>query len=255
MTEDHIFPKGISTPQQRQVIEILKTIAPNRKERPHSRLFQNGLTKRTLCGTCNNSILGSFLDPALIDICSQISRDLRNIHFLMTPTVKATEIQLNKVARAVAGHFIAADDTPQWRHPMIKALRRYILRLESPFPPEYRFQMWLYPFKQQAVLKDLFHTVFGSGYEPFGISAYKTYPLAFSFSREIKNPAYKLEGIVDLSLHLKGAIDRKSSINIWAKLIVDPNWPYAPHKNGAILASDNGSVKTNPYMNKRKYPY
>lgn len=255
MTEDHIFPKGLSVPQQRQVVEVLKAIAPNRNGRPHSRLVQNGLKKSTLCGPCNNKLLGAFLDPALIDLYSQVALELRSVRFLMSPVVSAVDVQINKIARAVAGHYIASDDMPQWKHPMIKALRRYVLRLDLSFPEEYKFQMWLYPFKQQDLLKDLFHSAPGSGYEPFGISAYKTFPLAFSISDEIKNPVYQLAGVLDLTPHLYGSIERKCAVRLLAKLLVDPNWPYAPSRNGIILAGDNGSFKAVPYMNKKKYPY
>jgi hypothetical protein len=254
MTEDHIFPKSIAIPQQRQVTEILKHIK-NTNGKPHSRLFQNGLFKKTLCSDCNNRLLGSILDPALEDICRKISNQLRNVRFLMAPNILASDVQLNKISRAVAGHFLAASDTAQWRHPLSRSLRRYVMNFDLAFPEQYRFQLWLYPFKQQALLKDLYHTVFGSGYDPFGISAYKTFPLAFSFSDPVLNPAYKLDGILDVSSFLNGRLDRKANIQLRAGVTVDPNWPYAPHKNGVILSSDNGSVQTKPYMKIKPYPY
>lgn len=255
MTEDHIFPKAISTPGQRQAKEILKRIGPEKLGKTKSKLVQNGLTKSTLCGSCNNTLLGSSLDPALIHLCKEVSLQLRNAKFLMRPTIRVSDIELNKVARAVAGHFIANDDHPQHKHLLVKALRRYILDPEAQFPKEYKFQLWLYPFKEQAVMKDLYHAQLGTGLDPFGISAYKTYPLAFAFNDEIKNPNYHMSGSLDITDHLSGELKKTFTIHINTKPIVDRNWPYAPIQDGVILSATNESVTTTPYMNIKPYPY
>lgn len=255
MTRDHIFPQSIAMPVQRQINLILKQLKPAERGKRTTSIAQNGLQKRTLCGNCNNKVLGTTLDPALEYFCKETSIQLRNAMFLMNSVMHLKNIQLNKVARAVAGHFIAHDDQASHKHLVAKALRRYVLNPNECFPEEYRFHIWLYPFKEQAVLKDLFHAQLGTGYKPFCISAYKTYPLAFSFSDKVHNPAYEIEGTIDVTDHLNGKLDELFTIKLDARKIVDRNWPYAPVKNGAILTSENGSITTKPHMNIKPYPY
>lgn len=255
MTRDHIFPQSIAMPVQRQINFILKQVKPEEKSKRKTSVAQNGLQKRTLCGNCNNKVLGTILDPALEHLCKETSVQLRNSKFLMNFVMHLEKVQLNKVARAVAGHFIAHDDNPSHKHLLVKALRRYVLNPDQNFPEEYRFHIWLYPFKEQAVMKDLFHAQLGSGYEPFAISAYKTFPLAFAFSNKIHNPAYAIKGTLDITEYLSSDLDEYFKIQIDARSVVDRNWPFAPIKDGAILTSENGSITTKPYMNTKPYPY
>ncbi|EJM94754.1 hypothetical protein [Pseudomonas sp. GM67] len=255
MTRDHIFPQSIAMPMQRQISLILKQVKPEERGKRTTFLAQNGLQKRTLCGNCNNKVLGTILDPALEHLCKETSIRLRNSRFLMNSFMHLENIQLNKVARAVAGHFLAHDDAPTHKHLLVKALRRYVLNADQNFPENFRFHIWLYPFKEQAVMKDLFHSQLGSGYEPFAISAYKTFPLAFAFSNKIHNPAYAITGTLDITEHLSSNLDEHYRIKIDARTVVDRNWPYAPLKDGAILTSENGSIITKPHVNKKPYPY
>jgi len=255
MTNDHIFPRSIAVPGQRQINLILKHIDPSSKSKRNTALAQNGLKKRTLCASCNNTTLGANLDPALEHFCKETALQLRNAKFLMRQILHLKGIQLNKVARAVAGHFIANDDTPEYKHKLSKALRRYVFNSNAPFPENYRFQIWLYPFTEQAIMKDLYHAQFGSGHPPFGISAYKTYPLAFAFSDPTENPNYKLHGVLDVTDYLSKKPEHSFNIQLDTNAIVDKNWPYAPHKDGAILSAQNESVMTTPKMNIKPYPY
>lgn len=97
------------------------------------------------------------------------------------------------------------------------------------------------------MLKDLFHTVFGAGYEPMQISAFKTYPLAFAFSSVIHNPTFILQGVLDLTSYVSN--EKKAyNLTIPTRPLVDFNWPYAPHRNGAILTGNTGSLTTQPFI-------
>lgn len=255
MTADHVFPKSITPPGQRQVTQTLKTLKAHYKIRPKSRLVQNGVVRLTLCANCNNNILGQLLDPSLTRAYREATFQLRNVKFLMQPVITLENIELNKVARAVTAHFIANDEAPQARHRFIRKLRRYILTPEANFPEGYQFQLWLYPFREQAILKDLYHAQFGKSFSPFGISSYKTYPLAFSFGEKNQNPDFNIPGIIDLTSHLGTDIHKLYNLRIDTRITVDPNWPYAPLKDGAILTSENDSIATKPLMNVKKYPY
>ncbi|MGE8066181.1 hypothetical protein [Pseudomonas sp. NPDC089569] len=250
MTEDHLFPRGLVRPGQRRVTKILKRIDPNSRGHRTTFLAQNGVVKATLCADCNNRVLGSELDPALIDVYKTASAALEKGRYPMVEPFQLNGVNINRVARAVAGHLIALDDKARYRHRMIRHLRRFVLQESFGLHPELRFHMWLYPFSRQGMLSDLHHTEFGTSYETLWISAFKTYPLAFAFSTEVQNPNYRLRGVIDLTQGITLDTSALYSVRIQAKPIVNSNWPFAPHQNGAILTGDNGSVTTSLYQNK-----
>ncbi|WP_205579967.1 hypothetical protein, partial [Pseudomonas aeruginosa] len=110
--------------------------------------------------------------------------------------------------------------------------------------PDLRFHMWLYPFRRQGMLKDLNHVVFGAGYDPMWISAFKTYPLAFAFSTEMENPAFRLPGVMDLTPYVTTDVEGRFNIKLQTRPLVDINWPFAAHPNGGIFTGANNSLTT-----------
>lgn len=251
MTEDHLFPRGLALPGQRKVTRILHKVDPNFRGTRATFLAQNGVKKKTLCADCNNRVLGTELDPSLIELYKSVSSILDKGRFPILPAIEVKGINLNKVARAIAGHLIALDDKPQARHVMLRHLRRFVLNKQSGLESSLYFHMWLFPFNRQGMLRDLFHAEFGAGYDPLWISAFKTYPLSFAFSTEVTNPNYRLRGVLDLTGALKSGTDSLFSLRIPTRPIVDSNWPFAPYRDGAILTGDNGSVTTAPYKNEK----
>lgn len=254
MTEDHLFPQGLAMPGQRKVTKIQHKVDPNYRGHQGTFLAQNGIKKATLCADCNNRVLGTDLDPWLIEFYQAASEALRRGRFPVIEPLQLKGVNLNRVARAVAGHLLALDEIPRARHTMVRQLRRFVLRESSKLHPSLRFQMWLYPFTKQGILKDLHHTEFGTTqhYDPLWISAFKTYPLAFAFSSEIQNPSYRLNGVLDLTPWVTTDINGLFGMKIPTKPIVDVNWPFAPHPNGAILTGANDSMTTAPYRNQKR---
>lgn len=254
MTEDHLFPQGLVKPGQRKVTKILYKVDPNYRGHQGTFLAQNGIKKATLCADCNNRVLGTALDPWLIDFYRATSEALRRGRFPVIEPLKISGVNINRVARSVAGHILALDDVAQARPTMARQLRRFVLQEDTKLHPSLRFQMWLYPFNKQGILKDLNHAELGTTqeYDPLWISSFKTYPLAFAFSTEIQNPNYRLNGVMDLTQWVTTDVNGLFSINIPTKPIVNVNWPFIPHRNGIIMTGDNDSVTTAPYRNQKR---
>ncbi|WP_429541808.1 hypothetical protein [Pseudomonas frederiksbergensis] len=189
----------------------------------------------------------------MIDAYRSASAALEKGRFPVIEPIQLTGVNINKVARAVAGHLIALDDKAHHRHRMIRRLRRFVLQESAGLHPDLRFHMWLYPFSRQGMLSDLHHAEFGSPHDVLWISAFKTYPLAFAFSTEVQNPNYRLPGVIDLTQAVTTDPTARYTVRVATKPIVDSNWPFAPYRNGAILAGDNASVTTVPYQN-RSFP-
>ncbi|WP_223114714.1 hypothetical protein [Pseudomonas syringae] len=247
MTEDHVFPQGLVSSGQRQVKKILYKADPNYRGRQGTFLAQNGFKTSTLCADCNNRVLGADLDPSLITVYKAASVALHTGRFPVIGSLDLLGINLNKVSRAVAGHLLALDDMPQARHKMARYLRRFVLHEEVGLDQALRFHMWFYPSMRQGMLKDLNHFEFGTDHDPMWISAFKTYPLAFAFSTAVQNRSFQLAGMIDLTLYVKSGATGLFDIRIPTRPVVDFNWPFAPHPNGAILTGANDSITTLPY--------
>lgn len=247
MTEDHLFPRGLVAPGQRRVTEIMHKVDPRYRGRQGTFLAQNGVKKATLCGDCNNRVLGTELDPSLIEVYKAASKALAHAPFPVAARLDLYNININKVARAVAGHLLALDDSPQPRHTMTRQLRRFVLQEKAGLDPSLCFHIWLYPFNRQGMLKDLHHIEFGTPYEPMWISAFKTYPLTFAFSTVIDNPSFKFDGVIDLTPYVTTDVDRLYGIRMPTRPIVSAGWPFEVHPNGGIASGINNSLITVPF--------
>lgn len=252
MTEDHLFPRGLVSPGQRQVKKMLHKIDPNYRGRQGTALVQNGLKASTLCADCNNRVLGSDLDPSLIAIHKAASAALQRVRYPVTGTLDVFRINLNKAARAVAGHLLALDDKAWPRRPLERYLRRFVLQEGTGLHHSLRFHMWLYPYTRQGIFKDLHHVELDSTYDPLWVSAFKTYPLAFAFTTVIANPIYRLGGMLDLTEFVNSGPEAQFDMRIKTRPLVDSNWPFAPHRDGMIMAGENGSIVTAPFLKTKK---
>jgi hypothetical protein len=66
LTEDHTPPKGCYPPTAVELHSVVTRLNRDADGAGKPRLSQNGVKFRTLCGRCNNGLLGSDYDPPLI---------------------------------------------------------------------------------------------------------------------------------------------------------------------------------------------
>ncbi|WP_124369970.1 hypothetical protein [Pseudomonas sp. R2-7-07] len=256
MTEDHIFPQGMTPPGARIISNYLKESEKGRRKVPRStRLAQNGLKKKTLCSRCNNNLLGAKLDPSLIAFCNEIDVHVRNKYLLPNQYFNLEGVKLNKVIRAVVGHLLAYDDSPKVRSPFLKVLRRYFWGQIKVFPTGYDVLFWLYPNNEQAVFRDIFIVDWAKVESMLWVSAYKAYPVGFAICQNSGGYKYPVQGFINLSSVLNDNEDQGYKIRISLNGLVPLRWPEAPASNGAILSSGNPGVQVNPYVKRISYPY
>lgn len=256
MTEDHIFPQGITPPGSRIVSNYLKGSGKAQNKRARDTAFaQNGFKKKTLCSNCNNNLLGARLDPFLIDFCKEIDLHVRNKYMLPKQYFTIEGVVLNKVVKAVAGHLLAYDDSPRVKSPFLKVLRRYFLGRISSFPSSYDVLFWLYPFDEQAVFRDIFLVDWAKVESMLWVSAYKTYPVGFAICQNEGDYNYPVRGFINLAPVLSSTEDQVFKVRISLENLVPLRWPEAPSGNGGIMSSGNPGVQVNPYVKKVKYPY
>lgn len=255
MTEDHIFPQGITPPGQRIIKNILTKIDPHHKNRRNTKLAQNGLKVRTLCALCNNKLLGTRLDPELIEFCKQADLFLRNRNLLPNQSIRIDSIQLNKVSRAVIGHILAADEKPQARGKVSRIMRRYFFKENTTLPNSINLFLWAYPFKEQTILRDIFLVDFSRTESMMWTTAYKTYPISFAICQNDNNYHIPIKGLLDIAPHLTGRIDQTFSLRIPLNPAVPSIWPEAPTSNGAVFMGEGRRVLSTPYKNQKIFPY
>ena len=250
MTEDHIFSKGLTVPGQKIIKEIIGRVNEGKRSRG-TKIAQNGLAMRTLCDKCNNDLLGQKLDPYLIGLCKEVDLFLRNKHLLPSQFIDVRDVQLNKVVRAVAGHILASDDMPQARSKVSRILRRFFFEENGVLPNSINLFIWLYPFREQVILRDVFLVDFSRSQSIMWTSAYKTYPLGFAVCENINNFEVSVRGLLDIRPSLTGRINQSFQVRLPVRCMVPPLWPEAPSRNGAVMSGDSTSLSTKPYMNKK----
>lgn len=255
MTKDHLFPTGLLAPGTRIIRDFLQIATGKPQKKTKNSITQNGLKKANICGQCNNNLLGSQLDPSLIDLYDKAKFFTENLRFIIGKSIKLEKVYLKKVCRAVLAHIIAFDDEANYRAQYMKDIRRFIFRDDFKLPEEYSVYVWIYPYKTQSLTRNIVALQsFGTDAMLF-FSSYKTFPLGFLFGHESGGYKVPVPGMVEVSKAL--AADPEKQYNLWLPIgrIPPENWPEAPEKNGALATGGEPGVSTHPYVKKKAYPY
>jgi hypothetical protein len=168
LTWDHVPPKSaikVSPVQIRQVANLLQAAGADFVSNQYTsstdirtslRLSQNGLKFRTLCGRCNNTLLGGRYDVELARVSNEVARWLQrwvDLGLRWLPPI-VVSVQTHLLLRAVSGHLLAAQaDSPP--APFHDHLREYFLDESRPLPPALRLFWWLFPSNIQVVIPAL----------------------------------------------------------------------------------------------------
>lgn len=230
LTEDHTPPKGWARPKQvelRHVVDKLGMEGGNRKRATRS---QNGLKYRTLCGPCNNGLLGARYDPALIMFANEVARTLQTTAVLSS--LQWFSIQPQAVMRAVLGHMCAQGVGRYAKGPLTEAVRQYMLDENLPLPEGLSFYYWAYPFRHQVIIRDAVFTDF-SDHGPVMFWLLKAYPLAFMVTW---TPAPKLPFSVQTLDPLRAiGFAETASVPLRLDPLTPELWPEAPPDDFAVL--------------------
>lgn len=181
LTDDHIPPRGVTTPAMREVRTISQHLrlppAPGRPAQPST-------TFKTLCVDCNTRLLGREYDPSLRELCERVGVCLRSQTLgLVLPQAVTLTMRPQRVARAVTGHVLAAERRSRTEHdpvraPMPDAMRTYFLDPSAPLPQSLEVFFWAYPSTQHVIARGI--GLGKLGYEGSLVGdLLKFFPLAF----------------------------------------------------------------------------
>jgi len=113
---------------------------------------QNGVKFRTICATCNNSLLGVKYDPELENL-AKFTDALVSSDIMLPPSV-TTKSKINKLSRSIVGHILAAKDMYDNQVLTDKKLRKYFLDASSLPPRDMMLLFRIYPFASIVIQRD-----------------------------------------------------------------------------------------------------
>ncbi|MDZ8095833.1 MAG: hypothetical protein RMZ42_28425 [Nostoc sp. DedQUE05] len=182
LTRDHIPPQGCVKPTLVELRTLTQYISESSK---NPKVSQSGLNILSICGNCNNNLLGTEYDPELIEVCKKVAGVVRIQRELglSLPEKIPLSIKPQRLIRSVIGHILAGKLPITGKLPISAlfpdALRNYFLDQSSNIPDKLEIYYWVYPSNKQSVINSL---AIGSGLgEGFisGSSLLKFFPLAF----------------------------------------------------------------------------
>ena len=247
MTKDHVPPKGSVKITQMLSKRMVEAMGMEKAVRgPRDKIHQNGVTFPTLCGCCNNTLLGCKLDPEFnrftLAVCNVLGSSMH------LPDEIVISCDPSKIVRGFLGHMAAADTYDNSRL-IREELGEFVMTGEG-MPSDAKVYCWPFPYKGQTLLS--LHSI-APDIARYGFNgALITWVMKFSpvaFMLVWKKPkSISLDGLTCISdfIGLSGGGVRLRLTN------VHQHWPEAPGPSDVILSSSKmTSIKSFPYQNKK----
>ncbi|MFM0208866.1 hypothetical protein PQQ96_15790 [Paraburkholderia sediminicola] len=242
LTKDHVPPKGCGNIND-SVIAHVYGYSPQNPGK--SVLSQGGSHFRTICGQCNNTLLGTEYDPALSVVFHEIETYFKQASGsrLSLPRTHLFEYQPNKFLRSVIGHLLAANAVSDLASnvlaaPLDSALREYVLDPTKCLPDGLRVYYWFYPYRRRVVMKhSAMGFIGGNGASIYG-HVFKFFPFGFWF-------VWDETGNRSRRFRLRQLNDSSEFISATSRLVVDlwplqpSSFPEAPTEDGMWLVTDH----------------
>ena len=236
LTEDHTPPKGcikIGQVQLQHIVNHLNLEQPAGK----GRLLQNGVKYRTLCHTCNNTLLGANYDPAFIGFVNNVGTCINST--IELPRTIPTEIEPQKVMRSLVGHISAQGVNRYKKGPDTEPIRDYFIDPTMPLPEHMRIYYWLYPFKNHVMARDCAYMDLRVG-KPCVIWFIKFFPIAFMIT--FNQPDELNFKMSELSRWRDREIDFRTTEHVALTNLPHQYWPEAPTNHNVVMYGEEAVV-------------
>lgn len=159
LTWDHVPPKACLNSIPVRINQMMDGMP---KYNDYSKSSQNGVKFRSICSTCNNTLLGREYDPELVEftagLVSHIQSELEqflpgfiDVNSLPPYTKKC---KINRIARAVCGHILSAKNEFDGQTTIDCRLREYFLDPRLSPPKDYKLLFWFYPYSTITIARD-----------------------------------------------------------------------------------------------------
>jgi hypothetical protein len=215
MTWDHVPPKATGN-NGAIVTNVLTRGLPESNK--YQKKYQNGIRFKSLCQECNNSLIGKYdMDY------KKFTEDIKNILStdLILPQYISAKVKINRVCRAICGHFLAAKNFYDDQTTVDKKLREYIFNPNLSGKNITKLYYWVYPYDEIIVIRDVV-VCGGNNKVAFPenlISIINSHPLAFMLDTD-----YEFQCMLDnLMRYTTEDIDEEKVIRINLKSMCYPS--------------------------------
>lgn len=161
LTFDHIPPKACYKEEAVFIAEYLS--------REKKTISQNGTKFRSLCGNCNNTLLGTYYDPSLIDFVGQVKKEVvcRENSSLYLPNKISVAVDILRISKAIVGHTLACEFAKNYppeyfSMPFYKDMIDFVLEQNKRTLDHYDIYYWYYPYSHQKMLRGYSLMKYGS---------------------------------------------------------------------------------------------
>lgn len=248
LTWDHVPPKGILFTPDVLVNTAFNSIPTEKK---YMKEYQSGIKFRTVCQKCNNIVLGQNDIEYKKFVKTIVDELIHTNKQYMENSVERDSIsincKINRVLRAICGHFLAARNTYQGKLETENYIRQYVMN-ENEKLENFKLYSWIYPYSTIIIARDFVCTGHIKLSHPKGfVSVISCFPISLVLSTEGEESClldnlgnYSTNNIddeVEIELHFKNSRIRNSDA------IKSFMWPMdvADDINGAqfVLASES----------------
>jgi hypothetical protein len=232
LTEDHVPPKRCLSDRSVYLYGLKDLMLCDEVPAFYTR-SQDGLRYRTLCGYCNNTLLGSYDNDlkVLVDAVSNFCESR-----LVLPR-RSPELPLRcrprAVLQSVLGHLLAAKSITDEQGTVDVALRPSILDPAAPIPDWIHVFYWLHPYHVVDVVRDIGMPavrgrLWGSDFAMFSIL--KFYPIGF-----IVTDSSTYEGLASLDEFRAAPVELEADIKLPVDIVFSSDWPNNITADGNII--------------------
>ncbi|MGG2197881.1 hypothetical protein [Paenibacillus validus] len=224
LTWDHVPPKGGQLMTEVEQESIFQYLVGNRERR--YQLSQNGVKYRTICGNCNNAVLGAKCDPALNELASDIMLMLKTSVLLPKSTIKVrTKPAL--ISKAIMGHMLSASGD-YGESKFDERFREYVLDDSLVAPKGIKILYWVYPYMSIKIIRDVAMPQYRGDWGDFrrggvGIFSIMKYPPLGFLVTDLDS----YEGLAELTQYCGSNLDDEAEIPIRLNDLKPEYWPEA----------------------------
>lgn len=229
LTEDHTPPKGCLKIKQVELHHIMEHLNLS-AERAKGRLSQNGVKYRTLCGDCNNRLLGTEYDPEFIHFVNSVGTYLKaNIKL---PSKMIVRAKPQRVMLSLLGHLCAQGVNRFDKGDITQPIAEYFKQESKLLPNQIKIYFWPFPYNNHVMARDCALMDLKKK-EPIVIWFLKFFPVGFLVT--FNEPEEYDFGVVELSQWRSESIDFETEVPIYLNKIMSQFWPEAPTKTSVVF--------------------
>jgi hypothetical protein len=244
LTRDHIPPQGCVKPTNVELRTLTHYLSQPSKKPVNS---QSGLNILSICGNCNNNLLGTEYDPVLIEVTKKVAGMLRVQQELglSLPEKIDLSVKPQRLLRSVVGHILAGKSGQlPISAPFPDALRNYFLDKSSTISDKFEVYYWVYPSNKQIVINSLVvGSAMGEGFIS-GSCLLKFFPLAFWIVWD-KPDSFSIN-LTKISKDKFKGLDETCEIVLDLRNIPSLNYPEVPGKGRYNMFSDDSTFVAQP---------